>query len=343
MDFGRLIFSIEIRNGGYLTYINRETNTTNNVSLMGITTTRNYTVQWDLNPPNYPCFQLLGTNCTTTPIDILDVTHENSIPFTWKQWSDNPAGIERYKYEVFHLQPYGNVLRESDLLFSSYRTPDSELESCFNVTTPGMYSILLTAFDKAGNYKSTRSVFFFDNQSFVETTPGTRTTVLESTLDSNYTWVVFDTSLLNVTWAGRFMNERHDVHKWLNEIDTNKHIDHDHDDRFGRRTVQWCPNVKGIVRFDINYTVTGANIESPMGYIEVQETLREASLLNISWEDGDKLDISVKATDIIGKYTEDKITIYKDTSYPAIENLWLSYGNKSELFVHRQQDLTSMT
>lgn len=99
----------------------------------------------------------------------------------------------------------------------------------------------------------------------------------------------------------------------------------------------------GIVRFDINYTVTGANIESSMGYIEVQETLREASLLNISWEDGDKLDISVKATDIIGKYTEDKITIYKDTSYPAIENLWLSYGNKSELFVHRQLDLTSMT
>lgn len=76
MDFCRLIFSIEIRNGGYLTYINRELNTTVNVSLTGMTTTRNYTVQWDLNPPFYPCFQLLGTNCTETPIDVEDVTYE---------------------------------------------------------------------------------------------------------------------------------------------------------------------------------------------------------------------------------------------------------------------------
>ncbi|CAC5375358.1 unnamed protein product [Mytilus coruscus] len=265
------------------------------------------------------------------------------MPFSWKQWSDDLAGIERYGYEVFHLQPHGNVLREADIFFSSFRTPDSKLESILNVTTPGMYSILLTAFDKAGNYKSTRSVFLFDNQSFVETTSGTRTTVLESTVESNYTWVVFDTSLLNVTWAGRFMNERHDVYKWLNEIDANKHVDHEYDDMSGRRTVQWFPNVKGIVKFDINYTVTGAAIESSKGYTEVLETLKEAAVLNVTWKDGHKLDISVKATDLIGEYTEDKITIYKDTSQPVIENLWLSYGNKTELFVHPLQDLTSMT
>ncbi|CAG2197001.1 unnamed protein product [Mytilus edulis] len=170
--------------------------------IIGITTTRNYTVQWDLNPPYFHCFQLLGTNCTETPIDIEDVTYENRIQFSWKQWNDDLADIDRYEYEVYHLQPHGHVLRETDILFSSNRTPDSNLESSLNVSTPGMYSILLTAFDKAGNYKSTRSVFLFDNQSFVETTPG-------------------------------------------------------------------------IVRFDINYTVTGANIESSMGYIEVQETLRK--------------------------------------------------------------------
>jgi hypothetical protein len=58
---------------------------------------------------------------------------------------------------------------------------DNFFQSEFNVTTPGMYSIIFSTFDKAGNYKSARSVFLFDDQSVVEKTQGTCIIVTEST------------------------------------------------------------------------------------------------------------------------------------------------------------------
>jgi hypothetical protein len=109
-----------------------------------------------------------------------------------------------------------------------------------------MYSIIFTAFDKAGNYKSTRSVFLFDDQSVVETTSGTIMIVTESTSETNHTWVVTDTSQLHVKWPGRFINERHDVNEWLEPVANHTSIETVYDDIFGRRTVQWYTNIKGI-------------------------------------------------------------------------------------------------
>lgn len=120
-----------------------------------------------------------------------------------------------------------------------------------NITTPGMYSLILSAFDRAGNHKSTRSVFLYDNQSVVETVPDTKIIVKESAAETDYTWVTVDTNRLTVTWAGRFMNERHDIYKWCNEIGDSSHIEEVYDDRFGRRTVDWLTNVRGIL-----YTIT---------------------------------------------------------------------------------------
>ena len=108
-----------------------------------------------------------------------------------------------------------------------------------------MYSIIFTAFDKAGNYKSTRSVFLFDDQSVVETTSGTRMIVTESTSETNYTWVVTDTSQLHVKWPGRFMNKRHHVNHWLDDVGSHTHIDLSYDDSFGERTIEQVTNVEG--------------------------------------------------------------------------------------------------
>lgn len=134
-------------------------------------------------------------------------------------------------------------------------------QSELNVTTPGMYSIILTAFDKAGNYKSTRSLFFFDDNSFVETTSGTRMIVTESTSETDYEWVTTESSLLHVTWPGRFINERHDIYKWLHKIESNSHVDDAYDDKHGRRTVDLFTNIKGtfvftvIIFFELNSNV----------------------------------------------------------------------------------------
>ncbi|CAC5375018.1 unnamed protein product [Mytilus coruscus] len=340
----RLVFKIEVRNGGYLKYINRETSTYFTTYLTGKTISRSYTVQWDYITPYYSCYHLFGFNCTIPLIEVLqDVTDQNIISFSWKQWNDDLSGIEGYEYEVFHLHPKGNVLKEDNKLLSSNRIPGNEFQSELNLTTPGMYSLILSAFDRAGNHKSTRSVFLYDNQSVVEKVPGTRIIVTESAVDTNYTWVTIDTNRLTVTWAGRFRNERHDIYKWCNEIEDNSHVDVVYDDRFGQRTVDWLTNVRGVIRFDTNYSVSGPDVKSSEGYTNVPDILQEAKVLDVVWEDGQKLDIGVKATDMMGKYTEDITTVFKDTTAPEITRLWLTYDNKTELYVHRQEDFSSLS
>ncbi|CAG2198378.1 unnamed protein product [Mytilus edulis] len=339
----RLVFKVDISNGGYLTYINRETTSYITTLLTGKTISRSYTVQWDYITPYYSCYHILGINCTVPLIEQHDITEQNIISFSWRQWNDDLSGIDGYEYEVFHLHPKGNVLKEDNKLLSSNRIPATEFQSNLNLTTPGMYSLIFSAFDRAGNHKSTRSVFLYDNQSVVEKVPDTRIIVKESTPDTNYTWITVDTSSLTVTWAGRFMNERHDIFKWCSAIEDSSHIDEVYDDRFGQRTVDWLANVRGIVKFDINYTVSGPDVKSFEDYTNVPDILQEAKVLDVIWEDGQKIDICVKATDMVGKFTEDITTIYKDTTAPEITRLWLTYGNKTELYVHRQEDFSSLS
>jgi hypothetical protein len=71
--------------------------------------------------------------------------------------------------------------------------------------------------------------------------------VTESTSETNYTWVVTDTSQLHVKWPGRFINERHDVNGWLEPVANHTSIETVYDDIFGRRTVQWYTNCSEIL------------------------------------------------------------------------------------------------
>ena len=99
----------------------------------------------------------------------------------------------------------------------------------------------------------------------------------------------------------------------------------------------------GVVKFDINYTVSGPDISSVQEFTNVGDISKESDVLDVIWEDGQKLDISVKASDIVGQHIVDTITIYKDSTAPEVENLWLTRNDKDELFVHHIEDFTKMT
>ncbi|XP_071153805.1 uncharacterized protein [Mytilus edulis] len=339
----QLVFSLVVTNGGFLKYINRETSTKIRSSLNGLTSRRSYIIQWDYIQPYHTCLNTFGVNCTIPPLELQDATNASTISLTWRQWSDDLAGIEFYQYELYELQYDGSSLKENNFISASDKIPHTHSQSEFNVTTPGMYSIIFTVFDKAGNHKSTRSVFLFDDESVVETTPGTRIIVTESTANTNYTWVVQNMTHLHVSWTGRFTNERHHVRHWLEQLAPNKHVDKLYDDNFFVRKIDWFTNVLGVVKFDVNYTVTGPDVTSFLEYKNVDDILQELEVLEVSWEDGQKLDISVKATDIVWEFIEESITVYKDTSQPMIENLWLSRDSKEELYVHHIEDFSKMT
>jgi hypothetical protein len=45
----------------------------------------------------------------------------------------------------------------------------------------------------------------------------------------------------------------------------------------------------------------------------------------------------------VEKFAEDTITVFKDTSPPRIDNLWLSRGDRINISVHSIEDFTKMT
>ena len=62
----------------------------------------------------------------------------------------------------------------------------------------------------------------------------------------------------------------------------------------------------------------------------------------VDWTDGDQLNVTVRAYDIIGEYNEETVTIYRDVSPPIIENLWLTRGDRVNVSIHNVEDFTKM-
>jgi len=64
--------------------------------------------------------------------------------------------------------------------------------------------------------------------------------------------------------------------------------------------------------------------------------------LTIDWADGDKLNVTVQAYDILGEFKEETMEVYRDATPPVIENLWLTRGDRVNVSVHRIEDFTEM-
>ena len=119
----------------------------------------------------------------------------------------------------------------------------------FTLTSPGMYSVSVAVYDKAQNYKVTRCLVFYDDQSKVEIKANKRTLVQESTKLTNYTWVAVKDPILSVIWTDRFINYRHKQNHWLDGVEKLSDVESKYDDHEGKRTVDAIPNSHGNIIF----------------------------------------------------------------------------------------------
>lgn len=122
-----------------------------------------------------------------------------------------------------------------------------------------MYSLHLVAYDKAGNYKSGRTLFLFDNLSTVDIQGNKPTYCSTGSKDTSYTWVTKDTSRVKIDWKSRFINIRHNAGKWLNPVQTFAKGEGvvTYEDLYGSRTHVGIKNVGGMFKyFKIPFLVT---------------------------------------------------------------------------------------
>ena len=105
----------------------------------------------------------------------------------------------------------------------------------------------------------------------------------------------------------------------------------------------WSVLSIGIVRFEIKYEVFAPTLADQQIFTSTSNVLDQSGTIDVTWDDGNRLDITVRAYDILEKFAEDKTTVYKDTSPPLIENVWLSRGDRVNISVHSIEDFSKMT
>lgn len=100
----------------------------------------------------------------------------------------------------------------------------------------------------------------------------------------------------------------------------------------------------GCVDFLTEFSVyDGQGLKDSQPLTSVQNISTESQILTMNWSDGDKAVVTVVAKDIFNKTLNDTLTIYRDSTPPIIENLWLTRGDRVNVSVHRLEDFTEMT
>ncbi|XP_061181031.1 uncharacterized protein LOC133189645 [Saccostrea echinata] len=340
----QLIFYLQATTGGYVKVKNREAN--NKIQyhpLVGRTTEREFTYHWDLEKP----YHNLVKGVDNPPfLSVPDLTENPKVDMTWGGWIDDLSGLEKYQYEVYELGHDGKLLGEQQgkMIKSPTDLALNVTGESFDLPAPGMYSIHFSAFDKAGNHKTGRKVLLYDNISEVTTNPSKVTRVTTATKETSYVWVTKDTRYVDIMWRDRFRNSRHENNRWLNSVASTTGVESKYDDHYGERQSKEIPNVHALVDFKVAYNVTDtvSTVDS-QGFTSVSSIFKQGDQLNLPWTDGNKLDVTVRAIDVLGKYLDESVTVYRDASPPHIEDLWLTRGDRLNVSVHRIEDFKEMT
>ncbi|KAK3611479.1 hypothetical protein CHS0354_039090, partial [Potamilus streckersoni] len=343
----RILFTAEVTNGGHVLFVNYDKlMQVEKYNLTGVTKQSYFSIIFDYQEP-FHCREVLG-NCSSEPFIVPDVTNTSFFQVAWYGWNDTDSGIHTYEIEVFQLIPNGNVshitkLKHGDKVPGNPGPLDSSVsEANISISAVGEYSVVLTAFDKAGNRKSSRRVLIFDNISAVEKTNDT-TKVTSASKETNYKWITEQREFVRVEWNNRFSNKAYEGNGWLNSVEKVNEVDSILDDNEGERQIKSKNNVHGIVRFDVGYETIYENNITHVPFKSVLEIYNESVDLKEDTVDAKRLVIHVRAYDIMGKFSEDTVNVTIDTSPPVIENLCLTLEDHNNTSVSSLSEFSNLT
>ncbi|XP_067663255.1 uncharacterized protein [Haliotis asinina] len=333
--------SFSSSNGGYVKVRNKESNTLTTQYYNGATRTHTFTVSMDLVDP-YHC---TGTAaCVGSMLTVPDVIKTSTVNLRWSGWSDDDAGLDHFVRDVYELHAVGDELRDKYRVNSTTLT-SSATSNSYILPDVGVYSVVLSAYDKAGNRRSARRILICDGTSAVTTRANTSlrvTTASSATSEWQTT-----SSVVTVDWTNRYMNTVHHKNKWLLGVASLGDIGSDYDDNEDGRGVDAINNVQGIARFLSSYKVGhhgGSSITSPPSHnLFISQGLHQSQTITPSLVDGDTVRFWVRAYDIRSEFLEEHVTVHIDASPPVIEDLWLTRGDRLNISVHSAEEFSEMT
>ncbi|KAL3871816.1 hypothetical protein ACJMK2_039788 [Sinanodonta woodiana] len=246
----RIQFTAEVTNGGQLLFVNYDKMMqVEKYNLTGVTKRSNFNIVFDYQGPVH-CRELVS-NCSNEPLIVPDVTNTSFVHVSWCGWQDTVSGISKYQIEVFQLIPNGDKtqLIHGNKVPGSPGPLDSSIsEANISLSNVGVYAVVLIAFDRTGNRKSSRRILIFDNISDVETTKDP-SKVASASRETNYSWITEPRKFVRVEWKNRFSNKLDEENGWLNSVEKLYEIPSILDDNEGERQIERKKNVQGLSLF----------------------------------------------------------------------------------------------
>ena len=216
-----------------------------------------------------------------------------------------------------------------------------------DIGQPHMFAIYLWALDssqESPNYRVARRFVLTDNTSYLvasECNPIIPTTASEET---NREWQVHLVPV-HLNWTNHFYNNWH-VHTSLLlpiRADGNLSISGVFEQETGELPVSGTDNVDGVVNFQYHYIRFSPREYEEQNFTDVIDPLSQQLLLdNTTVKDGDTLEVTVKAIDIMNNTLDSSLTLYIDSTPPLITNMYLVKDGYDSVFVHNSTDLSKM-
>ncbi|XP_046546907.1 uncharacterized protein LOC124256985 [Haliotis rubra] len=269
----------------------------------------------------------------------------------WEGWTDTKSGMDKYTWEAFKLEPSQNgSLTEVDKLRPVvHREVDHTDPISYALpyvpATPGMYSFVLEAADKANNSVYMRRFALYDKESAVTTDPANALYIPSAVQDNGFQWMTDASTPLVINWQDHFLNYVHESGKFLNSIlpfrvkvvedpPIYKEVPHTNDDHYGRRTTAAIPNVRGIVRFEWTHAVNksgGRALHTPVNWNDISclNTTNQTTVAGVT--SGTTVTVWVRAWDILYNRKVDSTSVTYDFTEPEYSVMTFNKNEKSNI------------
>lgn len=224
------------------------------------------------------------------------------------------------------LQEIGNPLSSADvnITLNNFR---------YTCSTPGVYSIVLTVYDKANNSAKARKIFNYDDHdsSAMETDSPI---YLDKANPANDYLYITDLEKLqnpdasyqfNLIWTGHFETTYKQkslgaVKPWPTDS-SGTAIDDNKGTKYGLRSIDAVPVKTGLIGYELAYSVDGSGkggvgLSPPNSFAAISDaTATSASVtVNSTLKDGDAIVTWLRFYDLYGKAGVVRKTTYVDTS-----------------------------
>ncbi|XP_070546354.1 uncharacterized protein [Ptychodera flava] len=346
----RLSLTLNVKNGGFI-YINnfdQEDSTAIDGPFFyeGNTEEKSSVYVFDFLPPVHSVCR----NDTDCSAKVLNISHpytkNKNVTIRWlpEEWVDEPAGIHHYDCEAFQLTSNTS----EDNLDMHSKTPVAwqlsirpwDLETTLPLPDPGVYAIIMTLYDSAGNSAKVRRFVVYDDVSEISITVTRPITAAEAVQNGGVFWIT--QSKVSLSWDGLFYNSLHRDKYMLNGIAELEPWPRMYDEVTGQpptsRSREAIHNTDGIVFFQIDYAMSSSGSAEPHNWTLIRDAKIEIYIPPPDPESqsrNERLTVWLRAHDVIGHTANDSVVFYIDRTNPVITNVTFTEDSKRTPGVQR--------